>query len=138
VFDSSAKFPSDGVLQGSFILQFGQYDQCLATRGPDDDDGVPRFKGKYCRVLLGFKAKRNNTDPKSEMLLTEMKFAFDSLSQTLSGANYISEFQVESKVKINLVYGRDYHKQLGGLFRRMYTCLRNGVCARPRPATLME
>jgi hypothetical protein len=72
------------------------------------------------------------------MLLTQMKIAYDSFSQTLSGANYISEFQVESKVKINLVYGRDYNKQLGGLFRRMYTCLRNGVCARLRPATLME
>jgi hypothetical protein len=110
VLDSSAKFPSDGVLQGAFILQFGQYDQCLATRGPDDDNGVPKFKGKYCRVQLGFKANRNNTDPKSELLLTQMQIAYDSLSQTNGSSIYINDLQVEPvepKVKISLVYGRD-------------------------------
>jgi Nose resistant-to-fluoxetine protein, N-terminal domain len=106
VFDSSAKFPSDGVLQGNFVLQFGHYDQCLATRGPEDDDGVPRFKGKYCRVQLGFKANKNNTDPKSELLLTQMKIAYDSLSQTKGGANYLTELQVDAKVNNSVfLYG---------------------------------
>jgi Nose resistant-to-fluoxetine protein, N-terminal domain len=104
VLDSSAKFPSDGVLQGNFILQFGHYDQCLATRGPEDDDGVPRFKGKYCRVQLGFKANRNNTDPKSELLLTQMKIAYDSLSQTKGGANYLTELQVDAKVNNSVFF----------------------------------
>jgi hypothetical protein len=78
--------------------------QCLATRGPDDDDGVPKFKGKYCRVQLGFKANRNNTDPKSELLLTQMKIAYDSLRQTKGGANYLTGLQVEATVNSILVY----------------------------------
>lgn len=98
MLDSSAKFPNDGVLQGSFIIQFGHYDQCLATQGPVDSDGVPRFRGKYCRVQLGFKAKKNNTDPKTELLMAQMKIAYDSLNETRGGANFFSGLQIESKV----------------------------------------
>jgi len=110
VFDSSAKFPSDGVLQGAFILQFGHYDECLASRGPDDDDGVPKFKGKYCRVQLGFKANKNNTDPMSELLLTQMQIAYDSLSQAKGGANYITALQVDASKVYNSIflYERDF------------------------------
>jgi hypothetical protein len=49
VLDSSSKLPGDGILDGTFLIQVGNYDQCLATAGPKDDgSGMPKFKGKYC------------------------------------------------------------------------------------------
>jgi hypothetical protein len=104
VFDSSAKFPADGLMQGSFLMQMGQYDQCLVTKGPDDADGVPKFTGKYCRVQVGFKTKKNNTDMRTEVLMTQMKIAYDLLNQTnthlMPGAphNYLTESLANQKV----------------------------------------
>jgi Nose resistant-to-fluoxetine protein, N-terminal domain len=54
VFDSSSKIPADGILDGTSLTQVGNYDQCLATLGPKDADGVLKFKGKYCIFRPGF------------------------------------------------------------------------------------
>jgi Nose resistant-to-fluoxetine protein, N-terminal domain len=54
VFDSSSKIPGDGILEGTFLTQVGNYDQCLITSGPKDASGEPKFKGKYCIFQPGF------------------------------------------------------------------------------------
>jgi hypothetical protein len=48
------KFPSDGIFQGAPLTQLGNYDQCLAIRGPKDVSGVPKFKGQYCHFNVAF------------------------------------------------------------------------------------
>jgi hypothetical protein len=58
VFDSSSKIPADGILDGTSLTQVGNYDQCLATLGPHGDDGVPKFKGKYCIFRPGFQGSQ--------------------------------------------------------------------------------
>jgi hypothetical protein len=101
VLDSSAKFPADGIFQGTFLMQMGHYDQCLATKGPADGGGVPRFTGKYCKVQLGFKAKENNTDARSKLILAQMKIAFDLQNQTSfmpGAANHLMDSQLDQKV----------------------------------------
>lgn len=104
MFDSSAKFPADGLLQGTFLVQMGHYDQCLAAKGPADTKGEPRFSGKYCRVQVGFKTKENNTDAKTELVMAQMKIAYDLLNQTntrlMPGAsdNYLTELLANQKV----------------------------------------
>jgi Nose resistant-to-fluoxetine protein, N-terminal domain len=101
VLDSSAKFPADGLFQGTFLMQMGHYDQCLATKGPADDDGGPRFTGKYCMVQVSFKAKENNTDARTELILAQMKIAFDLQNQTIlepGVANHMMHSQVDQKV----------------------------------------
>jgi hypothetical protein len=62
VFDSSSKIAGDGILDATFLIQVGNYDQCLATSGPKDASGVPKFKGKYCLFQPRFQA------PQTEMI----------------------------------------------------------------------
>ncbi|XP_059484131.1 uncharacterized protein LOC132201727 [Neocloeon triangulifer] len=83
MLDSSTKLPPDGLLQGTFLYQLGNFDECLSVNGPLNNDGDPRFKGKFCRVQLGFKAN-GKTEPKVKLMLNMMKLAYDKIS---SGAN---------------------------------------------------
>ncbi|XP_065348117.1 nose resistant to fluoxetine protein 6-like [Cloeon dipterum] len=83
MLDSSSKLPPEGILQGSFLFQLGNFDECLSVKGPLNSDNEPRFNGKYCRVQLGFKAT-NKTDPKSQLLFTQMKLAYDKISNGIS------------------------------------------------------
>lgn len=101
MLDSSAKFPADGIFQGTFLMQMGQYDQCLATKGPAGDNGLPRFTGKYCKVQLGFKAKENSTDARTELILAQMKIAYELQHQAtlIPGvANHLIDSQNDPKV----------------------------------------
>jgi len=65
---------------------------------------VPKFTGKYCRVQVGFKTKENNTDARTNVLMAQMKIAYDLLNQTnfhlMPGAaeNYLTETLVNQKV----------------------------------------
>jgi Nose resistant-to-fluoxetine protein, N-terminal domain len=109
VLDSSAKFPADGLLQGTFLMQMGHYDQCLATKGPEDIDGEPKFTGQYCRVQVGFKTKENNTDARTQLLMAQMKIVYDLLNQTNTqlmpgGADhYLTESLANQKVSTQFV-----------------------------------
>jgi hypothetical protein len=58
VFDSSSKIPLDGILDGTSLVQVGNYDQCLASSGPKDAGGVSKFKGKYCIFRPGFQGSQ--------------------------------------------------------------------------------
>jgi len=101
VLDSSSKFPPDGILEGSFLLQMGNYDECLAVNGPEN-----RFRGKYCRVQLGFKSN-NQTDPKTELLLTQMRIAYEAikLKNDLPGAsNFLTSDAKVDKIKTTTIY----------------------------------
>jgi hypothetical protein len=84
VLDSASKLPPDGLLEGSFLLQLGNYDECLSIKGPLNEDGVPRFRGKYCRVLLGFKST-NQTDNRGQLLLMQMKMASENINLNSNG-----------------------------------------------------
>jgi hypothetical protein len=57
-------------------MQLGNFDQCLAVKGPQNVDGAPRFKGQYCRVQLAFKTT-NQTDPATEMLFKNLIHSSD-------------------------------------------------------------
>ncbi|XP_065353206.1 nose resistant to fluoxetine protein 6-like [Cloeon dipterum] len=83
VFDSSSKLPPDGLLQGSFLFQLGNFDECLSVKGPLNSDNEPRFTGKYCRVQLGFKTS-DKMDAKSHMLFTQMKLAYDKITSRMN------------------------------------------------------
>jgi Nose resistant-to-fluoxetine protein, N-terminal domain len=61
VFDSSAKIPADGALDATIFIQVGNYDQCIATSGPEDGSGAPKFKGKYCIFRPGFQGQQIET-----------------------------------------------------------------------------
>jgi Nose resistant-to-fluoxetine protein, N-terminal domain len=54
VFDSSSKIPGDGIIDATFLIQIGNFDQCLSTSGPTDANNAPKFKGKYCIFQPGF------------------------------------------------------------------------------------
>ncbi|XP_065346673.1 nose resistant to fluoxetine protein 6-like [Cloeon dipterum] len=84
MLDSSSKLPPDSLLQGSFLFQFGNFDECLSVNGPVNSENKPRFTGKYCRVQLGFSTK-DETDEKSKMIFAKMKLAYDKITK---GNNY--------------------------------------------------
>jgi hypothetical protein len=58
VLDSSSKFPADGILDASFLIQLGNYDECLAVKGPKQPDGTPSFLGRYCHYNIGFQGRQ--------------------------------------------------------------------------------
>ncbi|XP_059474133.1 nose resistant to fluoxetine protein 6-like [Neocloeon triangulifer] len=100
MLDSSTKLPPDGILQGAARFQLGNYDECLAVRGPLSNDGVPRFKGKFCRAQLGFKQASNKTiDPKGQLILNQMQLAQERISKNINlrtGVNYVETNQLQN------------------------------------------
>jgi len=82
VLDSSSKIPGAGFLDGTFIFQFGNYDQCLATSGPKDAGGETKFMGKYCLFQPGFQGTQ--IDAMNETIAETHKM-HSLLHQTLVG-----------------------------------------------------
>jgi hypothetical protein len=80
VFDSSSKIPGGGFLDGTFLTQVGNYDQCLATSGPTDAGGEPKFKGKYCIFQPGFQGSQ--TDVINETIAETLEM-YSLVQQTL-------------------------------------------------------
>ncbi|XP_065346672.1 nose resistant to fluoxetine protein 6-like [Cloeon dipterum] len=83
MLDSSSKLPPDGLLQGSFLFQFGNFDECLSVNGPVNSDNKPRFTGKYCRAQLGFTI-RDDADARSRLVFAQMKLAHDKITKGIS------------------------------------------------------
>ncbi|XP_065345174.1 nose resistant to fluoxetine protein 6-like [Cloeon dipterum] len=71
MLDSSVKYPTGTILEGQFLVQLGNFDQCIAVRGPNDDSGTPRFKGKYCHFNFGFQSTAQ-TDMLNETIVNAL------------------------------------------------------------------
>ncbi|XP_065347031.1 nose resistant to fluoxetine protein 6-like [Cloeon dipterum] len=66
MFDSSTKAPLDGIYEKSFAVQVGNFDQCVALKGPNGPDDSPRFTGQYCQFTFQVaQSRRAEVDTKN-------------------------------------------------------------------------